>query len=423
MKKLLIMGVNTRPLVNSALKLNFEVYSSSYYATYDFNKPYDEIHLLNQKVNESCGIFEEKYDPLELLDKSRDFLEKVDYIILCAGISSSDFVGDFKKYRGKILGNKNVGEVEDKYKFYKHICNKFLTPETFKIKDIHEVEEILKNNVDNSYILKPRKGSGGYGVNLLNYNTLNEFKCNERNSEKLEKITENQELILQENIKGINISSSVLSNNHETKTIINSRLLTINDYQKNKSFVYNGNIIPLNIKSLQSLNEYTIPNDEIGIDNLNEDMNQISQEIIKDLKLIGSNGVDMILSENTKNNNILENDIYIIEVNPRVQGTYECIEKLLKINLLDAHIKACQGKIIEIPEYNGYSFKKIIYSTNTIKIGNLNKDNVFDIPYPNVIIEKNQPLVTIIDQANNVKKLIKNSNAIESTINENIKNI
>ena len=152
-------------------------------------------------------------------------------------------------------------------------------------------------------------------------------------------------------------------------------------------------------------------------------MNQISQEIIKDLKLIGSNGVDMILSENTKNNNILENDIYIIEVNPRVQGTYECIEKLLKINLLDAHIKACQGKIIEIPEYNGYSFKKIIYSTNTIKIGNLNKDNVFDIPYPNVIIEKNQPLVTIIDQANNVKKLIKNSNAIESTINENIKNI
>ena len=40
-----------------------------------------------------------------------------------------------------------------------------------------------------------------------------------------------------------------------------------------------------------------------------------------------------------------------------------------------------------------------------------------------MIIEKNQPLVTIIDQANNVKKLIKNSNAIESTINENIKNI
>lgn len=137
MKKLLIIGVNTRPIVNSALKLDFEIYSSSYYATYDFEKPLNEIHILNQNIGESCGDFTEKYNPKDLLNISKDFLEIVDYIILCSGISSSDFTGNYKKYKKKIIGNKNVVNIEDKFKFYQHVKNKFLTPETFKLKDIN----------------------------------------------------------------------------------------------------------------------------------------------------------------------------------------------------------------------------------------------------------------------------------------------
>lgn len=424
MKKLLILGVNTRPIVNSALKLDFEVYSSSYYATYDFNKPFNEVHILNQKSGVSCGNFEEKFSPEKLLDISRDFLDIVDYIVLGAGISASDFKGSFRKYRGKIIGNKNIENIEDKYRFYNKVKNKFLTPETFKIVDIDEVDEIIKNDINKQYILKPCKGSGGYGVNLINYDSFNQFKDKIKDDENFNYVNDEKEKspkwILQEQIKGINISSSVLSTNHKAKTLINSRLLTLNDYNKENSYIYNGNIIPLDFKSLNILNNYTIPHDEIGVENLNEDMSLLSEELIKYLKLIGSNGVDMILSENSENKNILDNDIYVIEVNPRIQGTYECVEELLKINLLNAHIKACHGEIIDIPSFKGYCMKKILYSENNIKIGKFNSYNLYDLPYPNVIIEKEQPVLTIINKNKNLKKLMKNIEETEKNVKNSI---
>lgn len=427
MKKLLIIGVNTRPIVNSALKLDFEIYSSSYYATYDFEKPLNEIHILNQNIGESCGDFTEKYNPKDLLNISKDFLEIVDYIILCSGISSSDFTGNYKKYKKKIIGNKNVVNIEDKFKFYQHVKNKFLTPETFKLKDINEASEIIENDIDKSYILKPLNGTGGYNVNFVNNDSFNQFKDMMRSDENINNLnnetSKNNSLILQECIKGINVSSSVLSSNKEAKTIINSRLLTLNDYGQKNSFIYSGNIIPLDLKSLSTLNNFNLPQDEIGIDNLNEDMNLISENLIKDLNLIGSTGVDMILSYDVESKNILENDIYIIEVNPRIQGTYECVEELLKINLLNAHILACKGEIIETPKFKGYSMKKIIYSKNRVCVGNLSLDNVYDVPYPNVIIENNQPLVTLINRDNNLKKVLKTIDITESYVNNNIENI
>ncbi|MER2117372.1 MAG: carbamoyl-phosphate synthase large subunit, partial [Enterococcus casseliflavus] len=45
---------------------------------------------------------------------------------------------------------------------------------------------------------------------------------------------------------------------------------------------------------------------------------------------------------------IHENKVYVIEVNPRLQGTFECVERTLGINMLDAHIRACQGEIIQV---------------------------------------------------------------------------
>ena len=83
-------------------------------------------------------------------------------------------------------------------------------------------------------------------------------------------------------------------------------------------------------------------------------MKDTSEDLIKQFNLIGSNGVDYILDKDGK--------LKIIEINPRFQGTYELVENSLDINLLDAHIKACEGEIIDIPNPSQYSIKKIIYA-------------------------------------------------------------
>ena len=306
MEKLLLIGIDTRSMLNSALKLNYTIYSTSYFSTSDTPIIENQKIILKEEDGVSCGVFEDKFNSENILEISRDYLDEVDYIIPISGISPSDFSKGHKK---KILGNKNVKDIENKYNFYEKIKDEFLTPMTFNVIDIDEAFEISKNYQNIQF----NKG----------------------------------EFILQEYVSGINLSSSVLASKDSAKTIMNSRLLTINDFEKNNSFIYVGNILPLTKKSIMA--------NVKDINKINDKMTNTSQDLAEKFKLIGSNGVDYILNEN---------GLYVIEMNPRLQGTFECVEKSLGINMLNAHIKACFGEIIEIPKAQYYSYKKIICNIN-----------------------------------------------------------
>ncbi|MBQ6139281.1 MAG: ATP-grasp domain-containing protein, partial [Methanobrevibacter sp.] len=386
MENLLLMGIDTRPMVNSALKLDYKTFSISYFKTVDFKMPYMEKHVLDQESVISCGRFEENYSPEKLLELSKDFLfqnndgDEIDKIVLTTGINAKNFSGEFKKFRKIVRGNKNTESVENKFKFYNKLKNKFNVPLTFQPSDVGELNEILQQYPNNQFILKPLQGSGGLGIFLLNNESCDELK-------QVDEICQNISLenyILQEYIEGTNVSSSVLSSHDEQKNLINSRLITAHDLG-NDSYEYSGNILPLDENSFRMFNDNQT---EINLDELNDEMENTSEDLINEFGLIGSNGVDYILDK--------EGELKVIEINPRFQGTYELVENSLGINLLDAHIKACEGEIIDIPNPNQYSFKKIIYARKQINIGNLKIPNVYDIPYEGVKIEKDQPLVTII---------------------------
>ena len=371
MEKLLLIGIDTRSMLNSALKLDYDIYSTSYFSTSDTPTIKNQKIILKESEDESCGIFEDSFDSKHILEISADFIDEVDHIIPISGISPSDFS---KKDQKKILGNKNVKDIENKYKFFKKIKNEFLTPMTFSVNDVDEAIEINNSYPESQFILKPLQGSGGYDVNLLNNARGMEFN--------------DTEFILQEYVHGVNLSSSVLASDSEYKTITNSRLLTMNDFNKNDIFIYVGNILPLTQESIMTNTE--------NIDEIIECMKHTSENLAQKFKLMGSNGVDYILNEN---------GLYVIEVNPRIQGTFECVEQAYGINMLDAHIRACQGEIIEIPKAEYYSYKKIIYSLTRNKYSKINLDNIYDLPHIGSITEKDEPLLTIIDKSSDFKKL------------------
>ena len=410
MENLLLMGIDTRPMVNSALKLDYKTFSISYFKTVDFKVPYAEKHVLDQESVISCGRFEENYSPEKLLELSKDFLfqnhdeDEIDKIVLTTGINTKNFSGEFKKFRKIVRGNKNTESVENKFKFYNKLKNKFNVPLTFQPSDVCELNEILQQYTNNQFILKPLQGSGGLGIFLLNNESCDELK-------QVNEICQNISLenyILQEYIEGTNVSSSVLSSHDDIKNLINSRLITEHDLG-NDSYEYSGNILPLDENSFKMFNGYRT---EIDADELNDEMRNTSEDLIKEFDLIGSNGVDYILDKN--------GELKVIEINPRFQGTYELVENSLGINLLDAHIKACEGEIIDIPNPKQYSIKKIIYARKQVNIGNLNIPNVYDIPYEGVKIEKDQPLVTIISSNEDLKTAINDAKIAEDKVYENI---
>ena len=421
MENLLLMGIDTRPMVNSALKLDYKTFSISYFKTLDFKMPFREKHILDQESVISCGRFEENYSPDKLLELSKEFLlqnddqNEIDKIVLTTGINAKDFSGKFKKYEKIVRGNKNTECVENKFKFYNKLKNKFNVPLTFQPSDMYELNEILQQYTNNQFILKPLQGSGGLGIFLLNNESSDKLK-------QLKEICQNISLenyILQEYIEGINVSSSVLSSHNDRKSLINTKLITEHDLGNN-SFEYSGNVLPLDENSLKmfngsrtkNLDDEDLEKNNFNIDDLNDEMKNTSEDLIREFNLIGSNGVDYVLDKN--------GELKVIEINPRFQGTYELVEKVMDINLLDAHIKACEGELIEIPPIEGYAVKKIIYARKQVNIGNLNIPNVYDIPYQGVKIEKDQPLVTLISQNNNLKTAIEDIKIAEEEVYRNI---
>ena len=408
MENLLIMGIDTRPMVNSALNLDYKTFSVSYFKTVDFKIPYREKHVLDQESVISCGRFEENYSPMKLLqlfdEMTHENNDEIDKIVLTTGINANDFCGKFKKYKKIICGNKKTEKVDNKFKFFNSIKNKFDVPLTFQPSDVDELNEILQQHSNNQFILKPLQGSGGLGIFLLNNESLSK---NNDGNHILENISY-ENYILQEYIDGINVSSSVLSSQDEQKNLINSRLITEHDLG-NDTFEYSGNIVPLDENSLKMFNSKQT---NFDADELNEEMKNTSQDLIKEFGLIGSNGVDYVLDKSGQ--------LKVIEINPRFQGTYELVENALGINLLEAHIKACEGELVEIPNPGPYSLKKIIYARKQVNIGNLNIPNVFDVPYQGVKIEKDQPLVTIISCDNDLEKAMDDVKIAEEKVYENI---
>ena len=383
MEKLLLIGIDTRSMLNSALKLDYTIFSTSYFSTSDTQVIENQKIILKEEDGQSCGVFEEKFDSKHILEISADYIDEVDYIIPISGVSPSDFS---KKDRKKILGNRNVDDIEDKFRFYKKIKDEFLTPETFYVSDIDEAREINKTYPETKFILKPVQGSGGYDINLLDDDSNIVFN--------------DKKFMIQEYISGINVSSSLLADGDDAKTIINSRLLTENDFEKNNSFIYVGNILPLTDESILA--------DIEDITKINESMNATSENLARKFNLVGSNGVDYILNDD---------GLYVIEINPRIQGTFECAEKSLGINMIDAHIKACQGEIIEVPEAKYYSYKKIIYSPTRMKYEKIDLDNIYDLPHIGSITEKSEPLLTIIDRDRDFEKLYKKVELASEKVN------
>lgn len=384
MKKLLLIGIDTRSMLNSALKLDYSIYSASYFSTSDTPTIKNQKIILKEEYGESCGLFEEKFDSRHIMEASKDYIDESDYIIPISGVSPSDFS---KKDRKKILGNKDIKNIENKYKFYKKIKNEFLTPITFCVSDIDEAIEINRSYPETKFILKPVHGSGGYDINILDNDMDIEFN--------------GKKFMLQEYVSGINVSSSLLASENDAKTVINSRLLTMNDFEKNNSFLYVGNILPLTDKSIMA--------NVKDIDRLNETMKATSENLAQKFNLIGSNGVDYIFNEN---------GLYVIEINPRIQGTFECVEKSLGINMLDAHIKACQGEIVDIPKAKYYSYKKIIYSPTRMKYEKIDLNNIYDLPHIGSITEKSEPLLTIIDKDRDFEKLYEKVESSSKKVND-----
>jgi hypothetical protein len=147
-------------------------------------------------------------------------------------------------------------------------------------------------------------------------------------------------VVIQDFLEGIPSSVSLLSTTKEALSVaINEQLIGIS-WLSRLPFAYCGNITPF--KTDQA-----------------EEMEALAEELVLDFKLLGSNGVDFLVTEIGP---------VVLEINPRFQGSFDTVEKAMNINLFEAHIGCFRGELPSKPKANCFAARGIIYSDRELFI-------------------------------------------------------
>ncbi|MDD1725406.1 MAG: ATP-grasp domain-containing protein, partial [Euryarchaeota archaeon] len=118
------------------------------------------------------------------------------------------------------------------------------------------------------------------------------------------------------------------------------------------------------------------------------EIEEISNSIATDLGLVGTNGIDFIIGNKGP---------VIIEVNPRFQATLDTIEGALGINLVDAHIKSCQGELVPRTRYNRFACRTVYFAEHDFYVKKTCEGKHYmDIPRKGTFIEGAKPVISAI---------------------------
>jgi predicted ATP-grasp superfamily ATP-dependent carboligase len=371
MNSLLIIGNDIVPITASAYRAGYQVYSIDFFGDSDLRHYCAQSRsIIHQRPGQSCGKFTQDYDVNILLSYFKELITTnlVDGVILGSGLEDHPEILEEIAARSHLIGNtpKNISQV-------RHTTELFETLEKLHIPfpvthTAHHYEEAKKIGKDIGYplILKPTSHFGGMGIQYIqDQESLQTFYFS-RNTK--------NEVLIQEVIQGIPASVSTLSTTSRVVAIsVNEQLSGLHQLGITEPYGYCGNIVPLDVslKVIETAKNY-------------------AETIASHFRLIGSNGMDFIVTES--------GECVVIEVNPRIQGTIECLEQVYDTNIVTAHIQACtQNKLARtawIPRR--YCTRLILYARQTITVPSLQQfQDIRDIPFEGTVIEKGEPLCSL----------------------------
>lgn len=377
MMNILVIGFSTRSIVCSGFRAGYNMYAIDAFCDHDLQQ---------------CAKGFVKLDIGEGFDASKIRLDEITGLIEGFGVdfdaiipgSGFETIG-FERLPYWILGNdpRIMAEVSDKHLFSIFLKNRRIAhPETVLLQDIGILEFPV--------MVKPACSGGGIfnmkvksPEDLLLLGTkLNEAGMPPGKSK----------IIAQEFVEGIPASVSVLSTKDRAVAIAVNEQLIGTSWLTEMPFAYCGNITPFETPHAS-------------------EMKHIAENMILELGLVGSNGVDFIITDDGP---------VVIEVNARFQGSLDSVEMATGINLLDAHLKAFEG-IIEMSSEikdekensskNKYAGRGILYSDRKMLMTETVRDmlleiNVCDVPVAGQAIGTDEPVISVLSSGKSRDEVI-----------------
>jgi predicted ATP-grasp superfamily ATP-dependent carboligase len=333
--KLLVVGFSVRHIACSAARAGHDVIAADAFCDLDLERCTSEAILLNQDAAlQSIPILIEKVSP--------------DAVVLGPGLEEA-------RVRGvRVLNNSPevAARVSDKL-----WLARWLEERGFPF--IKTQQTPSTDLMDFPMVVKPRKGAGGVGCRFVG--SLDDLRWEDG-------------LIIQECVEGRPASVSVIGNGREACAVATNEQLIGVTWAGAEGFRYSGNITPL---------EPDFPG-----------LAEMAEEIISELRLVGSNGVDFLLTEKGP---------VVVEVNPRFQGSLDTVELSTGLNVFKAHLDSFQGILpkrpIPDPVPHRTAGRIIFYAPEDLGIGpkpGLSIEGLADIPRPGSLIKVGDPVASIL---------------------------
>lgn len=326
--RVLVIGINIRHIASSASRAGHEVFAVDCYCDRDLAKWAEETAKMPREgAEEHLPFYVEKFRP--------------DAVILGPGLEEASVRA------AAVLNNtpEKTAQVSDKLWLARWLEDKHFPC----IKT-----QLSPDNMRFPFLVKPRKGAGGVGCRVAS--SPSELKWEEG-------------LIAQELISGRPASVSVIGSGREARAIaVNEQLVGV-PWAGAKGFRYSGNITPL-------------PPPQCGVA-------QMAEEIVAKLGLVGSNGVDFLLTEKGP---------VVVEVNSRFQGSLDTVELSGGVNVFQAHVKSFSGKLPKRAAPSSCTAGRIImYAPRDLTVeADLLRDWTADVPEKGSRIAADDPILSIM---------------------------
>ena len=391
-RNVLVIGIDVVSLASSARKAGYQVFAVDYFGDQDLKPLCRETRsIIKQRAGETCGQLNINFSLEALIQLTKDLLKssEIDVTLLSSGLEDSPEVLFELNDLVPILGNPPdvIQKVRNKTKFFRELERLGIPhPKTAIAENFEEARE-KSEDVGFPVVVKPSRGFGGAGVREAQ--NAQELKQAFRDAALLD-----NKVLIQENVSGTPASASLISSTEKAIVLtLNEQLLGMREVGQREPFGYCGNVVPLSVAKA-----------------VMDQCRNMVEKITLHFGLVGSNGVDLVISK--------EGMPYVMEVNPRFQGTLECVERVLGINIVEAHVKACVQGILPttVKKPSSFCVRLILFAPQRSMVPDLNAfERVRDIPLPGVIIEEGEPVCSVVvDGTSRDSSLRKATEIIES---------
>ena len=372
-----MVGVDTISIADSARRAGYEIYAADYFGDVGLRRVCSKYEsVIYQEPGKSCGKFESRFEPEAFIQMTRLLLKKaqIDAALLSSGLDDHFDVLRELNELVPVLGNhpEVIKKVRDKPKFFGELKRLGIRhPETAFVREIKEAK-MAAAEIGYPVVVKPSKGFGGANIRKA------------RNPEELEQafvrvFLGQDEVLIQKLINGVHASASLIASEVAVRTLtINKQLIGLSYVFQREPFGYCGNVVPLRLTNA-----------------VLEECKRIAEKVALHFNLKGSNGVDLVICNGKTP--------YVVEVNPRFQGTIECVEHVLGLNLVRTHVNACiHNSLPTIEKPSNCCTRLILYAPARVIAPDLTSFvKARDVPIPGTVVEKGEPLCSIIVAGNN----------------------